>query len=209
MKDFHIIKDFTIVITIFSAFLYALGYLNETAYLERFLLNNSELAPDFTTSITLGFRYLFLNTFAAALLITVFGPCFLFIFYSVQTEIYATISNSDTIVSIFKEILKFLKSDKVKFFLLICMPGVMVLTCLHTINKAKEKSDLFKTESYSNIEKILILSEGKLSTYSGKVVRIRDGLVLFWAPDDSISYIFPQKSVHSISYEKTKDLTSN
>ena len=52
-----------ILLGLLTAFLFVIGYLVETVSLEKFGLFNSELMPDTSTAITLGFRYVFMALF--------------------------------------------------------------------------------------------------------------------------------------------------
>ncbi len=203
MKDFHIIKDFAIIATIISAFLYALGYLNETVYLEGFELNNSELAPDASTAITLGFRYVFLNTFGAIILITILGPLLLVLLGTMKEDFHVLLANYDKLMIIYRNIIKITQWQKFKYFVLLSIPALIVLACIHSINTASEKAAAFKTEA-KKTDCITIKNDKEIKTYEGKVVRIRDNMVLFWSPKENKSRIFPSRSVIEIQYTENR-----
>jgi hypothetical protein len=209
MKDFHVIKDFAIIASITSAFLYVLGYINETVYLEGFQLNNSELAPDIATSITLGFRYLFLNVFGAIVIVTLLGPVLLMFLSRFQGNFFVVLANSNFLTSLYRDFLQAVKWEKIKYFIFIFVPGVMVLSCIHAGNKAASQAQEFKAEIHDKIEIAKIYEGNDLSIYSGKVIRIRDNMVLFWSIKDGVSYIFSQKNIISISYLKSKEFNES
>jgi hypothetical protein len=203
MKEFHIIKDFAIMATIFSAFLYALGYLNETVYLEGFHLNSSELAPDPSTAITLGFRYVFLNTFGAVISITIVGPSLLLMIGSAREDFFVLLSKYDKLTKLYRRFTDFIHWQKVRYILFLFLPAMAVLTCLHTIKSASDKATVFK-EPGSYVDTISVKTPDGLETYEGKVVRIRDDMVLFWSLGENTSRIFPNKIVFDIVYERDK-----
>ncbi|WP_299006845.1 hypothetical protein [uncultured Shewanella sp.] len=74
MKDFHFIKGFAVIAALFAALLYMLGYLNETAFLEKMGLNQLELRPHPSTAIMLGFKLIYVKSIKIALIIAIFAP---------------------------------------------------------------------------------------------------------------------------------------
>ncbi len=206
MKNFNVVKDFTIVVTIISAFLYVLGFINETVYLESFQLHNSELAPDIATSITIGFRYLFLNVFGSVVVIALLGPSLLVFISSIRKDLSIVLEKYERLTSLYRNTLQSIKWDKVKYIILIFIPAIMVLTCIHAGGKAKERAAEFKNETKSSIANISVSDGKKVTGYSGKVIRIRDNLVLFWSLKDGESHIFSQNKVVNITYKKQTPL---
>ncbi|RUO63948.1 hypothetical protein SAMN06297229_1886 [Pseudidiomarina planktonica] len=196
--SFNPIKDFTIIASLSSAFLYALGFLHETVYLEHFGLNTSELAPDLSTSIAFGFRYLFLNTVIAVFMVPL-SLFFALLFIDSIKEYVKKWVESKEILSRFSQRLRgSCDLRKLKPYLLIASPIILVVIMFHAIHKGIELAKSLKSAELE--DRIVIVESAQQIERKGQVIRIRGGLIAFWEKSSDTTYLYNISSVTHVSY---------
>jgi hypothetical protein len=197
-SKFNPIRDFALLASIISAFLYAVGYLYESAYLEGFDLNGAELSPDIPTSISFGFRYIFINTTSGIIIVSMVAFFSLLVFDQVKQDFVLLFSEKNRFSDWVRSVSKKIKLNKIKVYFLIASPFLLSFVLFHSINKGGELVVLLKKEEM--METVVVSKSGREVNFVGKVVRIRDGMVVFWDKASNVTNIFNLKNVISISY---------
>ena len=214
MKDFHLIKDFAVIAALFAALLYMLGYLNETAFLEKMGLNQLELMPDPSTAIMLGFRFSFIKSFVVFSWISILVPYL----YIMSLGTFDSVNNFFIKLNIwfysrwprfFKKISIERILEKMRTFFLMCIFLIFAIACQNSMSSAsKDVKDLMAQAE--PLDTVVVNSgllqnavnniDSNVKAYTGKVVRVRDGLVLFWLTNEGRSVLIPLKNVVEIAY---------
>jgi hypothetical protein len=198
--EFHPLKDLTFFASLVTAFLFSVGFLYETVYLEGFRLNNSELAPDISTSIIYGFRYAFLNGVSGLLSIITIGLCSLIAFDGLKKDLTNFFNNSEYIKSKSQSFINFFTYKPSPFYFIIGLCFLAILILLHAIQMGKNLAVEIKEEN--SIECISISVNSSETSYEGHTVRIRDGLIVFWEKSKKTTHIFTQKNLINIAYSE-------
>ncbi|PWW40306.1 hypothetical protein DFO83_102124 [Idiomarina loihiensis] len=199
-SKFHPIRDFTILASLISAFLYAVGYLYETVYLESFGLNTSELAPDIPTSISFGFRYIFLNTTSGIVIASIIVFFALLVVDQIKQDFLAWLAASDKITRVLRSISQSVNFSRLKIYVLIASPFLLFMVLFHSINKGSELAESLKKEEET--DRIIVIKSGHEMELEGKVVRLRDGVVAFWEKTRDVTHIFNLETTFRITYGK-------
>ncbi len=197
-SKFHPIRDFAILASLLSAFLYAVGFLYETVYLEGFGLDSSEFSPDIPTSISFGFRYMFLNTTSGIVGASIVAFFALLVIDQVKQDFLLWLEGNERISSWCRGISEKINSNKIKVYFLIASPFLFFVILFHSISEGVELAESLKKEKIN--ESITVEKLGHEVKFEGKVIRLRDGAVAFWDKSNNITYIFNLKSVVSITY---------
>ncbi|HGZ7401086.1 hypothetical protein ABK988_23145 [Vibrio parahaemolyticus] len=173
----HPFRDLTFFVSSVMATLFAVGYLYETAYLEFFGFNNSEILPEPSISIVYGFRYALLNGFSGVFF-TAMILSLMFAFISViKKDIQEAISKSEFIRNNFNWLAKVnqKKVNPLSFYIgLVVLFGVLIL---HAIFEGKSVGERVQ---YEKRVECLVYSDSDVAPIEGNVVRIRDGFIAFW-----------------------------
>jgi hypothetical protein len=191
-----LLKNFTIFVSLIMGSLFSLGFLYETVYLEGFGLNNSELAPEVSTSIAYGFRYAFLNGFMALFYLSAYGLFSLFFFDSFKADLSNWFNGNQFLSKHLKSTNSFLSKPLPKLYFPLGLVLLAVALWLNAIVMGTKLANEIKEEKA--IECILI--EGK-DSLEGHVVRVRDNLIVFWEKETEQTYIFPQKKLNQLIYK--------
>ena len=197
--ELHPFRDLTFFVSTIMAFLFCVGFIYETVYLEEFKLNNSELAPDASTAIVYGFRYAFLNGYSAILSISMYGLLSFIFFASLKSDFVSFIESNEFIKNHLNGLNGFFQREVSPIPFILGLIFLCALILLHSISEGKKLANRIKEEK--RIECITISSGSVSKEIEGNIIRIRDGLLVFWEKDKDKTYLIPQRKMVELSYE--------
>jgi len=187
-------------LAVFTAFIFTIGYLVETVSLEKFGLYNSELMPDTTTAITLGFRYVLLNSAAFLVVCCIYLITLLLALPSIKStfddlpKVKEWLDWSSKkfagIISVYKP----LKS----LFLIILITIIPIVIWWNAIDSAGiEATKLIEVDDDVDT---LILKGKTPVTVKGRVLRVRNGVLIFRDYTRQTTSLYPLSEVTRIEY---------
>jgi hypothetical protein len=199
-QKFSPIRDFVVVASLLSTLLYTVGYLHETSYLEGFGFNNSELIPDLQTSITLGFRYVFLNATYTLLLASLISFTILLTVNQIKEEFLEWLEKKDKLNRMVQKVISSINFRTIKVYLLILSPIIIFFILYDSISKGTALAESIKQKP--SLEIIEIMSLSQKTKHTGSVIRIRDGIVAFWDKPSGSAHLYNLNSIVGISHVK-------
>lgn len=195
-------RDLTFFVSSVMASLFSVGYLYETAYLEVFGLNNSEILPEPSISIVYGFRYALLNGFSNVFSIALVVSLMLAFFSVIKDDLQNAISKSEFLKQNLNWAVRMSKRETspIGFYV-----GLVVLFCalsMHAIFEGKSLGERIKSEK---VVECLVYVDTRRTPVEGNMIRVRDGLVAFWEPSSEnkgVTRLIPQRNVLETMYGK-------
>jgi len=193
-----------ILLGLLTAFLFVIGYLVETVSLEKFGLFNSELMPDTSTAITLGFRYVFINSVGGVAV----GCIYVITALLLTPPLKSTFDDVSTVkkwglkvLSQFNVVLVMYRPIRtlIIIFSLIFCP---ILIWMHAVDQASNNA-LELLESSVEVD-VVTLKTKPVSKREGKVLRIRNNIVIFRDYKNSATLLLPIAEIQSIQYYDLK-----
>lgn len=191
-----------LLLAIFTAFLFTIGYLVETVSLEKFGLNNSELMPDTATAITLGFRYILLNSAGFLVAFCIYLLSFLLALPSFKATFEGlpkVISASEWVRAKCSGVILMYKPVK-SLFLLALLIIIPIAIWWNAINNAA--ADAASKLEVSEFVDIVTLKGKPPVAVEGRVLRLRNGVLAFRDFEKKTTSLYPLSEVLRVQYAK-------
>lgn len=185
------LSDSAFLITLTTALLYAVGYLHEVPFLEKFGLKSDEFVPGNMMLLTYGFRYLFLKLtpyalFASFILVLIF---YIFICFKkvIFAYIYKHIKNEEL-----ADVLSDLKIVMLFFFVFIAS-----ISSLKIISDGEKEFREYTTE---NKEVDIFFINKYKSGIVGRVIRYNNNKIAFYDIKSKIAIVIPDSELIELKY---------
>ncbi|MEY8216511.1 MAG: hypothetical protein RPR97_18760 [Colwellia sp.] len=191
---------FTLFISFLTSFLFAIGYLIETVHLEKFGLNSYELMPDTTTAITIGFRYVFMNSVAGAAVGSIYTISVILMIPHMKGAFNGFPRIQNVINDIRKHCYNFLGLylPLRNIILILSFIFFPIVVSVHAINQTSTSANDMLNRTI-NVD-IVELKTKPVSFLKGKVVRLRNGVLIFRDYESNETVLIPVSEFRSIKY---------
>lgn len=192
-------RDLAFFTSCVTGILFSVGYLYETSYLEVFKLNNSELFPDISTSIVYGYRYATLNYFTTIVSILGLALLSIIFFTATKSELQRAIKANVFLKNHASQLQQGLtKKVPGTFFYF----GLAVLYSLLVLSAIKSGSLHGENLKSSSNTECLTFNENETKHLNGKLIRIRNGLIVFWDKEQKQTSLLQQSQLVRLNYKQ-------
>ncbi|MHB1228306.1 MAG: hypothetical protein ACYC0O_12380 [Desulfurivibrionaceae bacterium] len=180
-------SDSALIIAFTTGVLFAVGYLHEGPFLEKFGLKSEEFIPDSATLITLGFKYLFVNYITITVSVLIALLIVLTIISILKEEISSHFKNKN----IFRMVTDF------KFPIIISIIIIALSATVRIIKDGTKKYDNYlRAESKFDV----LMTKKHPDGIKGYVIRFHDNKIAFFDKDKDIAIVIPDTELVELQY---------